>query len=49
MDQDFNVISKTLKLLGEYIRKMLQDTNIGNGFLSKTPIAQGKKSTNRKI
>jgi hypothetical protein len=28
---------------------MLQDTNIGNGFLSKTPIAQGKKSTNRKI
>jgi uncharacterized protein with NRDE domain len=38
--KDFNIRSKTLKLLQERIRKRPEHIGTGNNFLNKTPVAQ---------
>jgi hypothetical protein len=38
--KNINVRSATLKLLQENMEKTLEDTSIGNYFLTRTPIAQ---------
>jgi hypothetical protein len=40
VDQYLNAIPKTLKLLQENIRKALWVIDLGNNFISGTPIAQ---------